>query len=418
MEVVTASVDITPSQLLPTACHGPFNAPSERIVFPFEANIVAFRENGHTLVVVTLDWFFASPGLRARILERCAGRLDDASLFVAVSHAHTSPATDRTKVGFSKVDEPYVASAENAIANTIDEILRSGDWTPARLRFTTTACDCAIHRRRRIWRYDGQCIRHMVSMYPNQLGPRDRELRLLRVEDEAGKLLSVVWGVSCHPTEWPRIRELSSDYPGIVRCALQAHVGVNLPVLFLQGFCGDSRPPAIGRWRRTGPWIKRLLLFTNTLVNGPCFNGFSPEEYDGWQSSIVACATRAVDEAANAPLLATKLVPHRTSLALSTLGLSGETDAVTFHWFDLSEQLRVTGISAEPCWEYTQLMNRAFPAKTIWPVGYIDSVFGYLPTQSMLCEGGYEVTGFRKGFGIKGEFVGNLEEVVEGLVSS
>jgi hypothetical protein len=42
----------------------------------------------------------------------------------------------------------------------------------------------------------------------------------------------------------------------------------------------------------------------------------------------------------------------------------------------------------------------------------------YLPTAAMLCEGGYEVEGFREPFGIKGEFVNNLEEVIEKLVLS
>jgi hypothetical protein len=241
---------------------------------------------------------------------------------------------------------------------------------------------------------------------------------MLRVEDEAGQLLSVLWGVSCHPTEWPRIRELSSDYPGVVRRALRTHIGRELPVLFLQGFCGDLRAPAIGRWRRTGPWRRRLLLFANTLVNGPFFSGFSPEEYDRWQGGIVERARKAVDEAASVTPLSTKLLLHRTSIPLFALGLSGETANLTFHWFDLSERLRLAGISAEPCWQYADMVKHVFPDKTIWPVGYIDSVFGYLPTQAMLCEGGYEVSGFRKAFGIKGEFVGNVEQVVEQMMSS
>lgn len=379
---------------------------------------MAFRENGHTLVIVSLDWFFAGPSLRACILGRCEGRLDDAGLFVAASHAHTSPATDPTKVGFSAVDEAYVTSAQNDIANRVDEILRLGRWRPARLRFTTTACDCAVNRRRQIWWPKGLWLQRVVGLYPNPAGPRDRELRLLRLEDEDGRLLSLIWGISCHPTEWPRIRELSSDYPGAVRGALRAHVGSELPVLFLQGFCGDLRPPAIGRWAGRAPWKQRLVALVLSLVNGPCFTGFTPEEYKDWVEGIVTCARRGADDAADSPPLTTDLMLHRTSVALSELGLSGETSRLSFHWFDLSEGLRVAGISAEPCWEYAHLMERSFPGKTIWPVGYIDSVFGYLPTQSMLSEGGYEVTGFRGAFGIKGEFVANIEEVVSELLLS
>jgi hypothetical protein len=77
------------------------------VALPFEANITALRENGHILMMISLGWFFASFGLRTRILDRCAGRLDDASLLVAASHAHTSPASGPTKVGFGAVDEAY-----------------------------------------------------------------------------------------------------------------------------------------------------------------------------------------------------------------------------------------------------------------------------------------------------------------------
>jgi len=418
MEVTAASVDITPSQLLPTACHGPFNVPSRAVVLPFEANILALRADGRTLVMVSLDWFFSSPGLRARILERSAGLLDEASLFVAASHAHTSPATDPTKVGFSAVDPGYIGWAENAIADRVAEVLRGGQWQPARLRFATTACDPGINRRHKIWWPKESWSRRVMFLHPNPSGPRDRELRLLRVEDEAGQLLSVIWGISCHPTEWPQYRELSSDYPGGVRQALRTHLGSPIPVLFLQGFCGDLRPRATGWWMRRGSWKRRLLLLVSHLVNGPGFTGFTPAEYRGWMESIAAAAQRAAGEAAKAPPLATQLVLHRTSIALSDLGLSGETSRVTFHWFDLSDQLRVTGLSAEPCWAYAQTMQQAFRGKTVWPVGYIDSVFGYLPTQAMLPEGGYEVKGFRELFGIQGEFVSNLEETIGALVSS
>src|ERR1039457_6355376 len=97
MEAITASLDITPSRLLPTACHGPFSTPSQTVALPLEANIGPWRENGQPLVMFSLDWFYASPGLRACILDRCAGRLDDASLFVAASHTQIGRASCRER---------------------------------------------------------------------------------------------------------------------------------------------------------------------------------------------------------------------------------------------------------------------------------------------------------------------------------
>ena len=417
MEAIATSLDITPSQPLSTACHGPCDVPSRKVAIPFEANVLGLRENGQTLVIVTVDWFYASPGLRERILCRCAGRLDEAGLVVAASHTHTSPNPDRTKIGFSKVDPEYVAWAEDAIANRVDEILRRGEWHPVRMRFTTTACDCAIHRRRKIWWPRRLPFRRVVSIFPNATGPRDRELRLLRVENQDNSLLAVIWGVSCHPTDWPRYRELSSDYPGGVRQALRTRIGVELPVIFLQGFCGDLRPPSIGRWPRRGTWRSRVLTFASIVLNGPSFVGFTTREYTKWMDNIAKCAGEALDQAAHTHPMVTKLLIRRTSIALSALGLSGETDKVTFHSFELNENLRVVGISAEVCWEYAALLKRALPGKTLWPVGYIDSVYGYLPTTAMLAEGGYEVSGFMRSFGIKGESIANIEEIIIKAVS-
>lgn len=412
MEAISTSIDISPAGSLSAACHGPHNVPGLRVTVPFEANVLGLRENGQLLVIVSVDWIYASPGLRERILSRCSGLLDETGLVVAASHTHTSPNPDRTKIGFSKVDTEYLAWAENVIANRVDEILRKGEWQLVRLRFTTTACDCAIHRRRKIWELSRSGLRHKFSIFPNISGPRDRELRLLRVDNLDNSLFAVIWGVSCHPTDWPRYSELSPDYPGGVRQELRRQVGAAVPVIFLQGFCGDLRPPSIGRWPWHGTWGSRLLTFATIVLNGPAFVGFKVREYKKWMDSIAKSAEKALDQAAQTHPLVTKLMIRRTSIPLAALGLSGEVGQVTFHSFDLDENLRFVGISAEVCWEYAALINGSLAGKMIWPVGYIDNVYGYLPTKAMLAEGGYEVRGFMKSFGIKGEFVANIDEII------
>ena len=418
MEGVAASLDITPSRLLPTACHGPFDVPSEWVGFRFEANILALRDTGGIFVLVSLDWFYGSANLRDRILDRCAGRLQEISLFVAASHAHTSPATDSSKVGFTKVDDAYVRATEHAIADRVASLLSAPDWQPVSLRFASTPCDCSVHRRRIIWRLGRHGLKRVMALHPNPKGPRDRELRLIRVENTRGGITAIVWGISCHPTEWPRLRELSSDYPGGVRETLRAHFERNVPVLFLQGFAGDLRPPAIGRWGRSGSLLCRLVDFALTFVNGPEFVGFSQRGYRQWFMNIAACATRAAYAAGAQPTMKPALAAHRSSMLLSTLGLSGRISELTVHCLQLAADFKLLGLSAEVCWEYVDLAKGMFPSGTVWPVGYIDYVFGYLPTEAMLSEGGYEVTGFRRAFGITGEFIGNLGERIRVLLST
>jgi hypothetical protein len=133
--------------------------------------------------------------------------------------------------------------------------------------------------------------------------------------------------------------------------------------------------------------------------------------------SIGDCAKRALNQAAHSTPMVTKLSIRRTAIELSTLGVSGDISELICHLFELDEKLSVVGISAEVCWEWAELVQRAFAGKTIWPVGYVDRVFGYLPTQAMLAEGGYEITGFKHSFGIRGEFVANLDEIITKAIS-
>jgi len=254
--------------------------------------------------------------------------------------------------------------------------------------------------------------------YPNPDGPRDKELRMLRVARYDGSALALLWGISCHPTEWPRTAELSSDYPGLVRQALQQKLGAELPVLFLQGFCGDLRPPAIGRWARRETLRVRIIMFLCSLVNGKCFAGWSVDDYSRWVDGIQRAAFEAVERSNSQEPMMPCLTLSRLTAPLSVIGLSGAMKEIAFHLIDIGEQLRFVGISAEVTWEYAEIVREIDSHKHLWPVGYIDHVFGYLPTEPMLSAGGYEVAGFQHLFGIDGEFVPTTEQAIRSCLKT
>ena len=416
MEALSAFFDISPPPHFSTACHGQRNSESRRVAVPFEANFLALREGGELVVIVSLDWFFVSPHMRQRILELCAGKVSDLNLVIAASHAHTSPNTDQTKTGFSNADHGYVSRVEHAVAVQVARLIEERDWLPAQLKFAIVHCDSSMHRRRKIWWPAQGWLRRKTSNYPNPNGPRDKDMRLLRVETMDGEALAFMWGISCHPTEWPRTKELSSDYPGLVRESLRKKLGRPLPVLFLQGFCGDLRPPAIGRWARRASSRVRLVMFLCSLVNGKFFAGWSAQRYERWVANIAQSANRAVICAEDQPALTPGLSVVRIVEPLSSIGLSAAINEIAFHRINIGGQLALVGISAEVTWEYAGILREMYRSEYLWPVGYIDHVFGYLPTESMLSEGGYEVEGFQSLFAVEGAFAPNTEKVVRSCV--
>lgn len=88
--------------------------------------------------------------------------------------------------------------------------------------------------------------------------------------------------------------------------------------------------------------------------------------------------------------------------------------SLSLHHIRLSEngesKVNIVGISAEPVVEYVRHIEEALPDCFNLPVGYIDEVYGYLPTSKMAREGGYEVNAFRKSFSLEGKLRPDVEE--------
>jgi hypothetical protein len=79
----------------------------------------------------------------------------------------------------------------------------------------------------------------------------------------------------------------------------------------------------------------------------------------------------------------------------------------------LGPGLVVSGLSAEVAVEYVELLRKLRAPALVIPVGCVGDVYGYLPVDAMVPEGGYEVRGFVPRFGLSGRFVPNVTSIVE-----
>ena len=114
----------------------------------------------------------------------------------------------------------------------------------------------------------------------------------------------------------------------------------------------------------------------------------------------------AVEEAIDgvgATDLEPRFAAERATMPLSEL-LGGPVpdDVFTMHAVELVEGIVMTGLSAEVVTQYAEPVRKAFDGRTVVPVGCIDGSYGYLPTEQMIVEGGYESERFFKGFGLGG----------------
>jgi len=364
-----------------------------------ELNAVLLRAPGQSVAIVTADLLFVTAELKARLLDAVGARLglDEASLLVAASHTHSAPSVDPSKPRLGVCDPEYATVVAQRGAELLGR-LGSIDPVPCHVDYRTGAADHAINRRRPGWRG--------VRRAPNPAGPRDETLHLLTFSDHTDRPLAVLWSYACHPVAFPALTKVSADFPGVVRRALRDAHGAELPVLFLQGFAGDVRPRETGATTR---FARRLA----ELVVGPLFARFSAQQYATWAGGL---ADRAVGVARGALRTRRPVAPlcRRERIALSTL-VTGATAGreVTFQRMSLDPGLHLVAISAEPVTAYGATLRHLCPGSVL-PVGYSDTVFGYLPTAAMLGERGYEDSGFMVPFGLSGRFRPDIEGVVRG----
>ena len=151
------------------------------------------------------------------------------------------------------------------------------------------------------------------------------------------------------------------------------------------------------------------------LVVGKLFTPFTPGEYRAWSDSLAA----RVADVARAPGRTFPIGPTfgaaHTSVALSDLidGPSSTERRVTLQRLEVAPEVAIEAVSAEPVAEYGLAVRAvAPPGRIVIPVGYTDSVFGYLPTARMLGQHGYEDEGFMEPFGLSGRFRPEVEQVV------
>ena len=389
LAVVTraVSVDITPGGPVTLGASGLPETPVSTVADPLEANVLVLGDRSDSVVMVTFDLLYVGHDLRHMLEERLTDVVPPSRLFLAASHTHRAPMVDSTKPDLGH----YAPSALETIVDRVCEELRQllgNAGRLARVEVSYGSHSAGVNRRlRRKASVDRRGLRfNRVLMAPNPGGPNDPTVRRVRFVAGDDDVVAELWSAALHPTAFPFRDRMSADFPGFVRRAIRAQDGVDLPVLFLQGFSGDIRPLT----PTNGLGLRRLL-------QGRRFAGFSPDEYNEWVGQLVTDVLDAKWKALTGEEVASVRVPvDRDSFVVG----GPPPPEGWLHAFRLGD-LAILGVPSEVVTEYSSSLVPVPPITDIWGVGCIDHVWGYAPTEAMLAEGGYEACGFCSHFGVE-----------------
>lgn len=403
-----AEVEITPPLGIGLGGRGGPDTIAKEVLDPLFAQVLYLRDaKGAGFVLVSFDLIGLPHDLSDRIRTDIVNELGvDWNLVVLnTSHTHSGPYMIRSLMAGvgppPQVEIDYFKSLEEKIISTTRAAARQ--LNPVTVEVFHGSSDVGINRR-------GKNRLGKRGIIPDPTGPFDEKVWVMKLTPETGPG-AVIFSYACHPVivYGYAFAAISADYPGVARNALREALGQKTHVQFVQGFAGNIRPRV-----------------TADLEKG-VFRGSKPADLEKAGKDLaeaVLDATKSKGEKLSLDMAGTSDRPflprdkppprefyqkmrddslaatNKFRVAVSDYWLkrydAGEGfargDAWSLGLIRLADNQWIVHSGGEPCVEWREKISGWLKPLKIVTWGYSQEAKSYLPTESMLPEGGYEVS--------------------------
>lgn len=385
-------VVITPEELIWMSGYGSRDRPAEGTLHDLWAKALVLQDaSGRKALFVSTDLRgipkYISDRVRNRIKEKYGLSMDQ--ILLNSSHTHTGPVMFDLVTNFvfiyprdssqRRKIEQYSLKLENDLVNLVGQALTS--MVPVQVSTGNGIARFAVNRRNN--------EESGIAEQTDLAGPIDHAVPVLKVANEAGKLIAIAFGYACHPTvlngyQW------SGDYPGFAQMELEK-IYPGVTAMFFQGAGGDQNPMprrSVALAQQYGAElaaaVKRVLQekmdqqpasLTTTYsevslpLQKPPTKEVLSKAAEGSPGTEKYWAIRLLNELNNGRSLRTSY-PYPIQV------------------WKIGHQPIIT-LGGELVVEYSINLKRIFGRNT-FVFGYSNDVMSYIPSATILREGGYE----------------------------
>ncbi|MBI4579956.1 MAG: hypothetical protein HY718_09660 [Planctomycetes bacterium] len=399
-----AEVDITPPVGIDLGGRGCSGEASSELLDTLSAQATVLADGrGSKLAIVSLDLIGLAGSYGERLRADIAARLGvpPANVLVNCSHTHSGPMMNRETLAAcgepTELERRYLADLAAKVVDICGAAERG--LQPVRVAVHEGTSDVGINRRNR--GPNGE-----MAMLPHAAGPYERRVWILQMQTPEGRPAGVWFSYPCHPVivyGYAR-RGISGEFPSFARREIRAALGSGVHVQFLQGCAGDIRP------RVTADLDKGRFRKTTAADRDRAGRDLAAAVLAGLKQpgrtltlDIAARTTRVELKRGKPPAESfyanvAKGDDYRARAArywLEEYSRGGPTNTTT-NWaigvVRLSSDQWMCWMGGEPVVEWTPLVRAWFDGRPVVTFGYTQEVPGYLPVDTLLDEGGYEVT--------------------------
>ncbi|MDD2475635.1 MAG: neutral/alkaline non-lysosomal ceramidase N-terminal domain-containing protein [Dysgonamonadaceae bacterium] len=401
---------ITPQSPTWMAGYSSRTSPSEGILHDIWAKAITLEDsNGVRSVLVTTDLLSIPKDFSEKIKDKVKQKhqLDKSQVILSCSHTHSGPVVSRAlkyiypmnSDDWSVIDK-YTMELEMMLLQLIDESMQN--LIPAKIYTQNGTARFQVNRRNN----QESALKGTTELN----GPNDYAVPVIKVEGLDENLIAVIFGYACHPTTLS-INEFSGDYPGFAQIELEK-LYPGATAMFFQGSGGDQNPLP----RRTIPlaiqYGKQLASTVERILSEDMVK----------QESKLTTRYNEVDIPFDNPLPMEELREVAKRDDYQGKWAQGMIDdykrdgylikSYPFplgYWEIGNQKLFVLG--GESVIFYTRKLKEIFGEES-FVMSYANDVMGYIPSEVVLNEGGYEGDSAQRVYGLPAKWSKKVEPLI------
>jgi neutral ceramidase len=406
-----AKVIITPKESVWQAGYASRTHASEGKLHDLWAKALALEdENGKKCVLVTTDMLGFPKAMSDRIRTQLHQQfgLTKAQIILNSSHTHSGPVLDDALHDIYPLDANeeakiarYSRQLEAQIIALVGQALK--DLEPVELFAQNGVTRFQVNRRNN----KEASLREQTELK----GPNDYAVPVIKAVAANGKLKAVAFGYACHPTVLD-IYQFSGDYPGFAQIELEnAHPGVI--ALFFQGAAGDQNPLPRRTISLARQYGRELAAAVDRVLEEP-MQPLLAQLQMAYSEITLPLSTPPTE----AELIKTQseTTPYLKRWATRTLAEMKQGKPFLSSY---SYPLQIWKLGDQPLFsfggelviEYAIECKKRF-GQDIFVMGYSNDVMGYIPSATILKEGGYEGASSQMVYGLPSSWDASVPNLI------
>lgn len=400
------SIDITPKGPVPLSGFAARNGVYDKVCDRLEINLCALRYDAGYVLVYSVDTLFVPECFVQIVLDKFGNKygIKEEQIWMAATHTHFAPSLDKEKPALGVCDDGYYQYVVAQLIQLTEEVL-AATYKKVSVHHGKATSTLNVNRRKKLLRPNsGLSLKKKVLMYPNYEGVKDDIIHSLILKGEDGNTEMVLWNYACHPVGFIPRNGVSADYIGAVRKHVRLHhKEESLPVIFLIGFAGNLKPdvtPVTGTKQQDQ--LRYMLQLAPKYTRFP-----NADLYKQWTELLWEEVKQAIASASEINSIDIQASEYKIPLG-DIIGK--QADELCFKRLRLTENIQLTGISAEVFAEYKDYTTGI-------NIGCLAGTRIYLPTDECIAEGGYEVAEFKDKFGVQGVFKNDVTDKIVAALS-